>query len=112
MKTFSKLLGAAIVIFGLAYGTYVWTEYHYEFPDYNSEANANVKNAYTASQAYFTDYPDGTVTLSKLTSYGYVQSSDVSLTIISGNQYNLKITTSHTKGKKTYTIDSAGSISF
>lgn len=78
----------------------------------DSKANADVKNAYTAAQAYFTDHPTATVSLSKLTSYGYVQSSDVNLTVLSGGQYSLKITSSHTKGKKTYTIDSAGSISF
>jgi len=78
----------------------------------NSAANSDVKNAYTASQAYFTDYPDGTVSLSKLTSYGFVQSSDVILTVISGSQTNLQLTAAHAKGSKTYTVNSGGKISF
>lgn len=78
----------------------------------DAKANMDIKNAYTASQAYFTDYPDGTVSLSKITSYGFVQSSDVDLEVVSSRQKNLQITATHIKGSKTYTINSAGSISF
>jgi hypothetical protein len=78
----------------------------------DSTASSDVKNAYTASQAYFTDYPGGTVSLSKLTSYAYVQSSEVTLTVISGSQTNLQLTASHANGSKTYTINSGGELSF
>ena len=32
---------------------------------YDATANADVKNSYTAAQAYFTDYPSGSITLDK-----------------------------------------------
>ncbi len=78
---------------------------------YDATANADAKNAYTVAQDYFKDFPTGTISLSKLTSYGYVQSSKVTLTVLSGSQSNLKITSFHAKGTKTYTIDSDGNIS-
>ena len=84
---------------------------NYRKKGYDAAAQADVRNAFTAAVAYFEDYPNSTVSLSKLTSYGYVQStSKVNLTILSGSQSNLKITAFHTKGKNTYTIDSDGNI--
>ena len=97
-----------LLLLGLIYGPSLIS---YKSRGYDSEAKADIKNAYTASQAYFTAYPTGTVSLSKLTSYGYVQSSKVTLTVLSGSQSNLRITSFHTKGTKTYTIDSDGNIS-
>jgi hypothetical protein len=43
---------------------------------------------------------------------GYVQSSSVTLTVISGGQSNPKITSSHNSGTKTYAVNSGGEISF
>jgi len=77
---------------------------------YDASANADVKNAYTAAQAYFTDYEDGTVTLAKLTAYGYVQSPSVTLTVGAGTQGSLAMTAAHTKGSKTYSINNTGVI--
>jgi hypothetical protein len=77
----------------------------------DADALAGIKNAYTASQAYFTDYPDGTVSLSILKEFGYIQFKDVNLTVLSGGSSNLKMTAFHTKGKKIYTVDSRGNIS-
>lgn len=85
--------------------------YDYRQRGYDATANADAKNAYIAAQAYFKDYPTGTVSLSKLTSYGFVQSSKVTLKVLSGSQSNLKITAFHTKGSMIYTIDSDGNIS-
>ena len=78
---------------------------------YNASANADAKNAFTAAQAYFTDYPNGAVDANKLTVYGYVVSSGVQMTIGgTGSQNDLLLTTSHTSGDKSYTIDSGGAI--
>ena len=45
---------------------------------YRSELNADLKNAYTAAQAYFSDFPSGTAdSLAKLTSSGYQKSPNV-----------------------------------
>lgn len=85
--------------------------YRFRKKGYDAAAQADVRNALTAAMAYFEDYPNGTVSLSKLTSYGFVQSSNASLTVLSGSKSNLKITALHTKGTKTYTIESDGNIS-
>ncbi|MEW6409166.1 MAG: prepilin-type N-terminal cleavage/methylation domain-containing protein [Nitrospirota bacterium] len=42
--------------------------------------NADLKNAFTASQAYLADYPSGTAGSPQLTSYGYKQTSGISIT--------------------------------
>jgi prepilin-type N-terminal cleavage/methylation domain-containing protein len=80
---------------------------------YDATANSDVKNAYTAAQAYFTDYPSGSVTLAKITAYGYVQSGSVSTIPNSSydNQGDLQINAFHTSGTKRYLINSAGAIS-
>ena len=79
---------------------------------YNSSANADAKNAFTAAQAYFTDYPNATIaTSTKLTAYGFVQSSGVSITV-AGSQQALSIMTSHGSGNKRYTVRSDGAIGF
>ena len=79
---------------------------------YDATANADCKNAYTAAQAYFTDYPTGTVSLGELTQYGFVQSGSVTVNVAAGYQSNLHITSTHGSGTKIYTVNSAGSISF
>jgi len=77
---------------------------------YDASGMADTKNAFTAAQAYFTDYESGTVTLNKLTSYGYTQSPSVTLTVNSGTQAALQMTIYHGKGSKTYSIDDGGVI--
>jgi len=103
----------AIIFFSIVIFFYVYGDpmYDYRQKGYDAAAKADAKNAYTVAQDYFTAYPTGTVSLSKLTSYGYVQSSKVTLTVLSGIQSNLKITSFHAKGTKAYTIDSDGNIS-
>ena len=79
---------------------------------YNSSANADAKNAFTAAQAYFTDYPNANVnTEAHLTNYGFVKSAGVSITV-AGVQSALQISTSHGSGNKRYTVRSDGAIGF
>jgi len=79
---------------------------------YNSAANADVKNAYTSAQAYFTDYPAGAISKTILEGYGYKSTADVALTVAGSYQSNLSLTTYHSSGDRTYTVDSAGVITF
>jgi type IV pilus assembly protein PilA len=81
----------------------------YRKRSYNTAANADAKNAYTASQVYFTDNPSGTPTLDHLKSYGYVQTASVTATT-SGGISNLEITTTHAAGTQTFTVDENGAI--
>jgi len=79
---------------------------------YNSSAQSDVKNAFTAAQAYFTDYSTASVgAVSILEGYGFRSTTNVTSTP-SGNQSALTITSYHSTGDKTYTIDNAGGITF
>jgi type IV pilus assembly protein PilA len=57
---------------------------------YRAELNSDLKNAFTAAQAYFSDYPGATVNaLAKIAGYGYKNSSNITfsagtLTVTSG----------------------------
>jgi len=73
---------------------------------YNSSANADAKNAFTAASAYFVDHT-GTPTTDNLVSYGYTQSADVTIAS-TGAASNLAITATHGSGDKTYSVDSNG----
>ena len=81
---------------------------------FRAELNADLKNAYTAAQAYFSDYPSGTASsLAKLTGSGYQKSPNVGfasgdMTVTGGT-----ITMSHASlpsGKTTGTVTSGGLI--
>ena len=82
----------------------------YRTRGYNIAAEASGKNAYTASQLYFTDYPFGTPTLDNLKAYGYIQGANITLTT-SGDMSGLSITSEHSAGDKTFTVDEHGAIS-
>ncbi|MBN1829109.1 MAG: prepilin-type N-terminal cleavage/methylation domain-containing protein [Deltaproteobacteria bacterium] len=78
---------------------------------YNAAANADVKNAYTAAQAYFSDNPAGTATLALIQTFGYQPTANVTTTVVDGSQTGLSITCRHASGSLTYTINAAGVIS-
>jgi len=75
---------------------------------YNASANTDIKNAYTAAQAYFVDYPDIAVTTPILLNYGLNTSQGVTLTTTTGTIDGLVLTSSHSAGDITYSIDAAG----
>ena len=55
----------------------------YKAKAFNAGAKADLKNAYTAAQAYFTDYPSATVDVTSLTTApngGYVPTAGVTVT--------------------------------
>ncbi len=82
----------------------------YRTRGYNANAKADVKNAYTAAQAFFSDSPAGSVaSTATLTGYGYKPSANVTMTA-TGNNSSLVITASHASGNTTYTTDSSGAI--
>jgi prepilin-type N-terminal cleavage/methylation domain-containing protein len=78
---------------------------------YNTVANADAKNCYTAAQTYFNDYPEGSATVANLTACGFTQASNVTVTIVAGTQPSFEATTYHHSGDKTYTVDSDGVVS-
>ncbi len=77
---------------------------------YNSAALTDIKNAYTAAQNFFTVQPTATAALGDLVANGFTQSPDVTVTVLNGDQPTLSITTVHTLGDKTFTVDFSGVI--
>ena len=84
----------------------------YRTRGYNASANADIKNAYTAAQAYFSDYPVGTITAALLQTYGLTTSPKVTLSITTDKDKagTLELKTYHASGDKTYVIDQDGVI--
>jgi type IV pilus assembly protein PilA len=86
----------------------------YKARGYNAGAKADLKNAYTAAQAYFADNPTATVGLTELSNGGYQQTVGVVLTVTAGTQTTLNMTASNSNAPAgavtTYTITSAGVI--
>ena len=70
-----------------------------------------MKNAFTASQAYFIDSSSKNVTETDLTNYGYTVSDNVTVTVNDGTVDNLELTSVHATGDTTYTINENGLIS-
>jgi type IV pilus assembly protein PilA len=84
----------------------------YRARGFRAELNADLKNAYTAAQAYFSDFPGATITAVKLASGGYQASPNVSwssgtMTVNAGT-----VILSHAllAGTKTGTVASTGVI--
>jgi type IV pilus assembly protein PilA len=82
----------------------------YRTRGYNVAAKADLKNAYTAAQAYFSDSPAATVDASKLALGGFVGTSNVALTVSTGTMAGLTMTGKHDSSTQTYSISSAGVI--
>ncbi|MBI5844206.1 MAG: M48 family metalloprotease [Deltaproteobacteria bacterium] len=83
----------------------------YQKKSYDAAANADIKNAYIAAQAFFTDNPGGAVDENLLKQSGYVPTPGVSLEIMDGTRENLMLAAFHEEGKNTYTVNAEGNIS-
>ncbi len=100
--TICALLGiVAVFLSTLAIPNFV----AYRKRGHNSAANADVKNVYTAAQAYLTDNPGETITMDKLRQAGYKGSEGVELTIVGKTRGDLKIVSKHSAGSETYSVD-------
>ena len=86
----------------------------YKQRGYNVAAKADAKNAYTAAQAYFTDYPAAaavSITDIAVPKGPFQQTKDVTTTAV-GDQANLLITSTHTASTPAvvYSVTPAGVI--
>jgi prepilin-type N-terminal cleavage/methylation domain-containing protein len=86
----------------------------YRKRSYDSAANSDAKNAYTAAQAYFIDHTShdfaaGTGYTTIAGEEGFQQTADVSVTV-TGTMGGLKITTQHDNGTKKFVVDHKGDI--
>ena len=84
----------------------------YKARGYNAGAKADIKNAYTAAQAYFADNPTASVDLAALQTSGYQPTNGVTVTITTGTQTGLAMTAvnSISSTPTTYSVNSAGVI--
>jgi type IV pilus assembly protein PilA len=81
----------------------------YQIRGYNTTAKSDAKQMYTAAQAFFSTSSSGIVDMNVLTSYGYNQTNSVTASV-AGTMGTLAITTRHSRGTTTYSVDSAGAI--
>jgi len=82
----------------------------YRTRGYEAAAKADVKNAYTAAQALFSDSPAATADATSLAAYGFKSTNLVTLTVNNGTQAALNMSTVHGSGGRTFTVDSSGAI--
>jgi len=83
----------------------------YRQRSYNAAAEADLRNAATAQEAYFVDAQKYNPTITDLigTTYGLYTSQGVALNVVgtpSATQYTM--TSSHTSGSKTYSLTGPG----
>ncbi len=84
----------------------------YRVRGYNSAAKSDLKNAYTASQAFFSDSPTAEITSTALlTGYGYKPTTGVTVTVSTGFINSITLTASHATGSVTYTSNKDGAMS-
>ena len=83
----------------------------YRMRGFNASSRSDIKNAYTAAMAFFSDSPTGTVTLPILTTYGYTPTVNVGVAVSDGTMAGLAMTSSYdVTGSQTYAINSQGAI--
>ena len=80
------------------------------FRGYETAAKSDVINAYTSAQAFFSDSPSATVTLTDLSNYGFKTTQNVTTTVANGKQATLSISAVNTSGGRTLVIDPNGTI--
>ena len=78
---------------------------------YISTLKSDLSSAYKASVAYYTDNPEGEITLEILKASGYSQSDRVTLDIIGRRADNLHINATHPDLSMVYKVDKEGRIS-
>lgn len=84
----------------------------YKKRGYNSSAKSELKNAYTAAQAYFSDNPTGVIAgTSNLAPFGYNSGVGTSVAVQTGTQAGIAMTATNTVGGDVvYSITPAGVI--
>lgn len=85
----------------------------YKSRAYDSDSKANLHNVYLACKAYWADSGSAGVCNSAqytLTTYGYIQSTDVSINA-TGIDFNFAATAQNVNSTNSYSIDTRGAIS-
>ena len=81
----------------------------YRKRSYNASANADLRNAATAQEAYYVDWETYSSAVSALTgTYGLYLSKSVSINSISGDTTSYYMSAYHSSGDVTYTVQGPG----
>ncbi len=81
----------------------------YRKRSYNASANADLRNAATAQEAWYVDNARYCNTITLLTgTYGLYTSKDVVFLNTAGDQFSYHMESYHTSGDRTYTIQGPG----
>ncbi len=83
----------------------------YRARGFMAATRADVKNAYTAAQAYFADNPSAAaLTSANLTSGGYLATTGVTVTVTSGGPTTFSLSGAHTNLNGTYVMAATGAV--
>ena len=84
----------------------------YRARGFTASANSAVRNAYTVAQAFFTNSPGGAIlNENALSAYGYRIDVNVPITVGGGGVIgSITLSTTHTGGGSTFTVDANGGI--
>ena len=78
---------------------------------YEKSANADAKNAYTAAMAHIVDNPNVAVTMALLETAGFRSTTGVTTAVVAATTSNYTLTSAHTSGDYTFSIDQDGLLS-
>ena len=84
----------------------------YKTRSYDADAKSNLHNIYVACKAYWGDVGSGnacTLTVAKGTAYGFLQSSDISITS-TGSDWNYSASAMNINSNNSFSIDYMGDI--
>ena len=101
-----------VAIIGILLGVAIPAFSQYKTRAMDTDAKSNLHNLYLACKAYWGDKsssPNCNVSIASGTTYGYLQSSEVSIAA-NGNEYTFNATASHAQSTNTFTINSQGTI--
>ena len=80
---------------------------------FDAQAKSDLKNAYTAAQDYFNDYPGSELSFSKLTTAGFRKTETVSVNVLNGESENLRISSEATsEGTKIFYMNATGILTY
>ena len=82
----------------------------YRTRSFNSAAQADIRNAATAQEAFFVDNQDycGTIGTLAGATYGFFTSSNVTVAVVSATTTYYNMTSRHSAGDATYTLRGPG----
>jgi hypothetical protein len=99
-----------IVIIGILASISIGLTMSFKEKAYIRSIEADLASAFKGSVIFFSENPDGVLTLELLETHGFAASKDVSINVVDPNWDSLRITATHPNVIKTYVVDNTGNI--